>query len=152
MVALIMITAGAGYFALAEAVEDATRYSALAHDTTLAHEIGSNMLLLDEALGSYLLNRDAQSIWDIDYRLALTRRMAQRANSSNSIAQIRDILERVDDTLARFSTNFDRLRRLDETRDQILSITPTDHLKLQEIDKQRKILKLFSDCYYQSFE
>ncbi len=138
-----MITAGAGYFALAEAIEDASRYRALAHDTTLAHEIGSNMLLLDESLGGYLLNRDTQSVWDIDYRLALTRRMAQRANSSNSIPQIRDILERVDDTLARFSRNFDKLRRLDQTRDQVLSKTPTDHLKLQEIDKQRKILKNF---------
>ena len=143
MVALIIITAGAGYFALAEAIEDASRYRALAHDTTLAHEIGSNMLLLDESLGGYLLNRDTQSVWDIDYRLALTRRMAQRANSSNSIPQIRDILERVDDTLARFSRNFDKLKRLDQTRDQVLSKTPTDHLKLQEIDKQRKILKNF---------
>jgi PAS domain S-box-containing protein len=143
MVALIIITAGAGYFALAEAVEDASRYRALARDTTLAHEIGSNMLLLDESLGGYLLNRDTQSVWDIDYRLALTRRIAQRANSSNSIAQVRDILERVDDTLARFSRNFDRLRRLDETRDQILLKRPTDPLKLQEIDKQRKLLKNF---------
>ncbi len=143
MVALIMITAGAGYFALAEAVEDATRYSALARDTTLAHEIGSNMLLLDDALDSYLLNRDVQSVWDIDYRLALTRRMAQRVNNSTSVPQVQTILERVDDILARFSTNFDKLRRLDETRDQILSKTPTDHLKLQEIDKQRKILENF---------
>lgn len=143
MVVLIMITAGAGYFALAEAVEDATRYSALARDTTLAHEIGSNMLLLDDALDSYLLNRDVQSVWDIDYRLALTRRMAQRVNNSNSVPQVQTILERVDDILARFSKNFDRLRMLDETRDQILSETPTDALKVEEIDKERKTLQNF---------
>ena len=97
MVALIIVTAGVGYFALREAIEDATRYSALARDTSVANDIGSNMLLLDEALDSYLAHSDMQSIWDIEYRLALTRRMAQMAHKSDATPQIKDILVRVDD-------------------------------------------------------
>lgn len=143
MVALIIVTAGAGYIALVEAVEDATRYNALARDTASAHDIGSNVLLLDEALDSYLINRDIQSVWDIDYRLSLTRRMAQRAKISSSIPQIKDIFERVDDILARFFRNFDEMKRLDATRDQILSTSPIDETKLQQIDKQRKTLQNF---------
>ena len=75
--------AAMGYVALREAIEDATLYSALSRDTNLAHDIGNSMLILNGALGSYLANRDVQSVWEVDYRLALTRRMAKMAHKSN---------------------------------------------------------------------
>ena len=116
MVALIVLTAAAGYLALVEAVDGANHYSSLARYTASAYDIGSNMLLLDGAFTSYLNYRDMQSAWDIDYRLALTRRMAQRANSSSSIEEIREILGRVDDILERFSRNFEQLKKLEEQK------------------------------------
>ena len=143
MVALIILTAAAGYLALVEAVEGANHYSSLARYTASAYDIGSNMLLLDGAFTSYLNYRDMQSAWDIDYRLALTRRMAQRANSSSSIPEIREILVRVDDILERFSRNFEQLKKLDRTRDRILLTDPTDETKLQQIDKDRNALQNF---------
>jgi PAS domain S-box-containing protein len=143
MVALIILTAAAGYLALVEAVDGANHYSSLARYTASAYDIGSNMLLLDGAFTSYLNYRDTQSAWDIDYRLALTRRMAQRANSSSSIPEIREILVRVDDILERFSRNFEQLKKLDRTRDRILLTDPIDETKLQRIDKERNALQNF---------
>jgi PAS domain S-box-containing protein len=143
MVALIVLTAAAGYLALVEAVDGANHYSSLARYTASAYDIGSNMLLLDGAFTSYLNYRDTQSAWDIDYRLALTRRMAQRANSSSSIPEIREILVRVDDILERFSRNFEQLKKLDRTRDRILLTDPIDETKLQRIDKERNALQNF---------
>lgn len=143
MVALIILTAAAGYLALVEAVDGANHYSSLARYTASAYDIGSNMLLLDGAFTSYLNYRDTQSAWDIDYRLALTRRMAQRANSSSSIPEIREILGRVDDILERFSRNFEQLKKLDRNRDRILLTDPIDETKLQQIDKDRNALQNF---------
>lgn len=143
MVALIILTAAAGYLALVEAVDGANHYSSLARYTASAYDIGSNMLLLDGAFTSYLNYRDMQSAWDIDYRLALTRRMAQRANSSSSIPEIREILGRVDDILERFSRNFEQLKKLDRTRDRILLTDPIDETNLQQIDKERNALQNF---------
>lgn len=143
MVALIILTAAAGYLALVEAVDGANHYSSLARYTASAYDIGSNMLLLDGAFTSYLNYRDTQSAWDIDYRLALTRRMAQRANSSSSIPEIREILGRVDDILERFSRNFEQLKKLDRNRDRILLTDPIDETNLQQIDKERNALQNF---------
>ena len=143
MVALIILTAGAGYLALVEAVDGANHYSSLARHTAAAYDIGSNILLLDGAFTSYLNYRDMQSAWDIDYRLALTRRMAQRANSSSSIQEIKDILGRVDNILERFSINFEQLKKLDKARDQIIPATSIDEKRLQQIDKERNVLQNF---------
>ncbi len=143
MVALIVVTAGAGYVALREAIEDATHYSALAHDTGIANDIGSNMLLLDGALDSYLEHRDMQSVWDIDYRLAVTRRMAQMAHKSNETPQIKDILARVDDILARFASNFEKLRALDAKLDKIQRTNPDNKPEIEALTKQRQVLQNF---------
>ncbi len=143
MVALIILTAGVGYLALVEAVDGANHYSSLARHTAAAYDIGSNILLLDGAFTSYLNYRDMQSAWDIDYRLALTRRMAQRANSSSSIQEIKEILGRVDNILERFSINFEQLKKLDKTRDQIIPASSIDEKRLQQIDKERNVLQNF---------
>ncbi len=143
MVALIILTAGVGYWAVVEAVHGANHYSALARHTGTAYDIGSNMLLLDGAFASYLNYADLQSAWDIDYRLALTRRMAQQAERSISIPEISNIIGRVDDILERFSINFEKLKKLDKTRDQILSTSPLDETKLKQIDKQRETFHNF---------
>ncbi|MFH0958999.1 MAG: adenylate/guanylate cyclase domain-containing protein [Pseudomonadota bacterium] len=143
MVALTILTAGVGYLALVEVVEGANHYSSLARHTAAAYDIGSNMLLLDGAFSSYLHYRDTQSAWDIDYRLALIRRMAQRANSSSSLQEIKNILGRVDDIMERFSTNFEELRNLDNRRDQVILDKPVDEKELQRIDKKRKALHNF---------
>ncbi len=143
MVALIIVTAGVGYFALREAIEDATRYSALARDTSLANDIGSNMLLLDEALESYLAHSDMQSIWDIEYRLALMRRIAQMAHKADTTPQIKDILVRVGDILARFSANFEKLRELDGQLEKIERTNPNHRAQIETLSRQRQILQNF---------
>ena len=143
MVALIIITASVGYIALVEAVDGANKYSALARYTAHAYDIGSNILLLDDALNNYLIHRDSQSLWDIEYRLALTKRITQKANASSSIQEIKNILGRVEDILERFARNFDQLKRLDEKRDAVLLSTPLDEEKLRQIDNQRNALQNF---------
>lgn len=143
MVALIIVTAGVAYMALVEAVEGANRHNEMARDTKAAHEIGSNVMLLDAASDSYLINRDIQSVWDIDYRLARTRRMAQRAKSASAIPQVKDVFDRVDDILARFSRNFEELKSLDASRDIILHASPINEIELERIQKRRKILQNF---------
>ncbi len=143
MVALIIVIAATGYFALREAIDDADRYSALARDTSVAYDIGSSMLLLDEALNSYLAHRDIQSIWDINYRLALTRRMTQMAQKSNTTPQIRDILLRVDDILVRFTANFEKLRNLDSKLARLEQDSPSSMKQLEVLTKQRHDLQNF---------
>ncbi|MGC8660231.1 MAG: adenylate/guanylate cyclase domain-containing protein [Desulfomonilaceae bacterium] len=143
MVALIIITAGMGYFALNEAIDDATHYGALTRDTSVAYDIGSSMLLLDQAVDSYLAHRDIQSVWEIDYRLALTRRKAQMAQNSNTTPQIRDILLRVDDILHRFTVNFKRLRNLDSKLLRLEQTDPKNAKQIEALQKQRQDLQNF---------
>ncbi|MGA8830827.1 MAG: adenylate/guanylate cyclase domain-containing protein [Desulfomonilaceae bacterium] len=141
MVALIIIIAAMGYVALREAIEDATLYSALSRDTNLAHDIGNSMLILNGALGSYLANRDVQSVWEVDYRLALTRRMAKMAHKSNLNPELRDILVRVDDILATFNKNFNQLTELDAKLTQVQRTTPDNITEIKELAKQRQALQ-----------
>jgi PAS domain S-box-containing protein len=101
------------------------------------------MLLLNEAMDSYLTKRDIQSVWDINYRLALIRRMAQKAHNSSPILQLKDILVRVDDVLARIATNFDKLREIDTRLAEIQRTNPDNEAELQELTKQRQILENF---------
>jgi PAS domain S-box-containing protein len=143
MVALTIVTAGVGYFALREAIDNATHYRVLAQDTGIANDIGSNMLLLNEALDNYLVYRDMQSVWCVDYRLALTRRMAQMAHKSNATQQIKDILVRVDDILARFSANFEKLRELDGQLEKIERTNPDYKPEIETLTKQMQVLQNF---------
>ena len=100
------------------------------------------MLILNGALGSYLANRDVQSVWEVDYRLALTRRMAKMAHKSNlNPATSATFWLRVDDILATFNKNFNQLTELDAKLTQVQRTTPDNITEIKELAKQRQALQ-----------
>ena len=145
MVALIIVTGVAGYLGLTSAIEGAALYRSLARETSVAGEIESHILLLQNAVDEYFINGDQQAIWDFDYQLALTKRVVKQVNNASTTAQIKTILDVVDDSLKKTERNFHKLRELDARRTQIQSSGAANKAALEDIRLERQDL-------YESFE
>ena len=123
VLALLTILAGVSYWAIHNSSSGFTRYREMARDTNLTGRLQANMLMVRMNMKDFIITGSDKDLQEFDAYYATMTKLIEQAQTEISNPERAQLIDRADDLVDDYGSQFNKVKELRRKRDAIIANT-----------------------------